>query len=763
MSVIVTRAGKGSALTWLEADANFSNLNNGKAEASNSTLNGTASIEGLKMAQRTVTAATYTAVVTDYTILCDTTSNSITISLPTAVGNKGLTYEIKKTVAANTLTIDPNGAQTIDGSATIAITAQHEALVVRSDGANWVRTSSFVTAGGGGTVTSVAMSGGTTGMTFTGGPITGAGTFTAGGTLITANGGTGFASYAVGDLLQASTTSALAKLAAVATGNVLLSGGVGVVSSWGKVALTTHVSGTLPVANGGTGVTASTGTGSVVLSASPTLTGEVTVGGLSTAISAKTANYTATVSDHTLYFDTTAAGYTLTLPAASGNAGLEYVVKKTVAANTLTIDANASETIDGALTLVMSSQYDAVQIKCDGAGWQVLARGATVPGGSGTVTSVAMSGGTTGMTFTGGPITGAGTFTAGGTLITANGGTGFASYAVGDLLQASTTSALAKLAAVATGNVLLSGGVGVVSSWGKVALTTHVSGTLPVANGGTGVTASTGTGSVVLSAAPVLTGKTTVGGLVTAASTKTANYTLTTSDHYIMADATSGNLTLTLPAASGNAGLQYYITKTTAANQVIIDPNAAETINGSSTFILYAIHDGLIIECDGVGWRIVSANIANPNYSIIGCSSYIQGGHIYAGGGARVGWATTGYLGNNSDGDFNLTNNAGNVGRLRVGGVSSDVVTKTAAYTTTTFDETVLCDTTTAFTLTLHTAVGNKGQRIEVIKTVAANTLTIATTSSQTINGGAASAQNLTSQWSRFTVKSDGANWVRVD
>jgi len=40
--------------------------------------------------------------------------------------------------------------------------------------------------------------------------------------------------------------------------------------------LTTGVTGTLPVANGGTGVTGSTGTGSVVLSASPTFTGTIT-------------------------------------------------------------------------------------------------------------------------------------------------------------------------------------------------------------------------------------------------------------------------------------------------------------------------------------------------------------------------------------------------------------------------------------------------------------------------------------------------------
>lgn len=42
-------------------------------------------------------------------------------------------------------------------------------------------------------------------------------------------------------------------------------------SVWGKLVLTSDVTGTLPVANGGTGVTSSTGTGSLVLSNSPAL------------------------------------------------------------------------------------------------------------------------------------------------------------------------------------------------------------------------------------------------------------------------------------------------------------------------------------------------------------------------------------------------------------------------------------------------------------------------------------------------------------
>ena len=108
-------------------------------------------------------------------------------------------------------------------------------------------------------------------------------------------GGTGFSSYTIGDIIYASASTTLAKLAGVATGNALISGGVGVAPSWGKIDLTTHVSGTLPVANGGTGITSlgtgiatwlgtpssanlaaaitdETGSGALVFATSPTLT-----------------------------------------------------------------------------------------------------------------------------------------------------------------------------------------------------------------------------------------------------------------------------------------------------------------------------------------------------------------------------------------------------------------------------------------------------------------------------------------------------------
>lgn len=57
----------------------------------------------------------------------------------------------------------------------------------------------------------------------------------------------------VGDIIQGTTSGAPARLASIATGNVLLSGGVTTANLWGKVGLTTHVTGTLPIANGGTG------------------------------------------------------------------------------------------------------------------------------------------------------------------------------------------------------------------------------------------------------------------------------------------------------------------------------------------------------------------------------------------------------------------------------------------------------------------------------------------------------------------------------
>lgn len=99
-------------------------------------------------------------------------------------------------------------------------------------------------------------------------------------------------------------------------------------------------------------------------------------------------------------------------------------------------------------------------------------------------------------------ITTLGTITSGtwsaSTIAANRGGTGQTTYAVGDLLYANTTSTLARLADVATGNALISGGVGVAPSWGKIGLTTHVSGTLGIANGGTGLATTPTNGQLLI-------------------------------------------------------------------------------------------------------------------------------------------------------------------------------------------------------------------------------------------------------------------------
>ena len=73
----------------------------------------------------------------------------------------------------------------------------------------------------------------------------------------------------------------------------------------------------------------------------------------------------------------------------------------------------------------------------------------------------------------------------------ANGGTGLDSVSTGDILYGSATDVYSLLPDVATGNALISGGVSTAPLWGKIGLTTHVSGTLPIANGGTNKTSFT--------------------------------------------------------------------------------------------------------------------------------------------------------------------------------------------------------------------------------------------------------------------------------
>lgn len=67
------------------------------------------------------------------------------------------------------------------------------------------------------------------------------------------------------------------------------------------------------------------------------------------------------------------------------------------------------------------------------------------------------------------------------------------SATTGDILYASASNTYSNLADVATGNALISGGVGVAPSWGKISLSSAVSGNLPVSNLNSGTSASSST------------------------------------------------------------------------------------------------------------------------------------------------------------------------------------------------------------------------------------------------------------------------------
>ncbi|MEA2701756.1 MAG: hypothetical protein QOE22_465 [Candidatus Parcubacteria bacterium] len=88
--------------------------------------------------------------------------------------------------------------------------------------------------------------------------------------------------------------------------------------------------------------------------------------------------------------------------------------------------------------------------------------------------------------------------------------------------------------------------------------------------------------------------------------TKTGNATLTATETVVLADATSGAITLTLPAASATTPKQvYFIKKIDAAlaNLVTIDPNASETIDGLLTIQLAQRGESVTLQSDGTNWR----------------------------------------------------------------------------------------------------------------------------------------------------------------
>lgn len=106
----------------------------------------------------------------------------------------------------------------------------------------------------------------------------------------------------------------------------------------------------------------------------------INVGGIYTPIDLvfstvieKTAAYTLTLSDSICVVDATGGAVTITLPTAASAINRCFYIKKIDASgNAVTVDGDGSETIDGATTASLASQYDSVQVVSDGTEWWII-------------------------------------------------------------------------------------------------------------------------------------------------------------------------------------------------------------------------------------------------------------------------------------------------------------------------------------------------------------------------------------------------------
>ncbi len=96
------------------------------------------------------------------------------------------------------------------------------------------------------------------------------------------------------------------------------------------------------------------------------------------------------------------------------------------------------------------------------------------------------------------------------------------------------------------------------------------------------------------------------GGAIFTTSTKTSSYTIGTSDTVVFANAYSGNVTITLPAASGLAGYRFYIKRIDgSSNTCAITCTGSDTIDGQTTISFDLQYTSMTVVSDGSAWYIL--------------------------------------------------------------------------------------------------------------------------------------------------------------
>lgn len=98
------------------------------------------------------------------------------------------------------------------------------------------------------------------------------------------------------------------------------------------------------------------------------------------SVTARTAASSATGSSKIIYLcDATSGAITAALPPVATCSGLAVAIKKVdSSANTVTLDGDTSEVIDGATTQVLSARYACMVIQSDGTQWNIIATLATL-------------------------------------------------------------------------------------------------------------------------------------------------------------------------------------------------------------------------------------------------------------------------------------------------------------------------------------------------------------------------------------------------
>jgi hypothetical protein len=88
--------------------------------------------------------------------------------------------------------------------------------------------------------------------------------------------------------------------------------------------------------------------------------------------------------------------------------------------------------------------------------------------------------------------------------------------------------------------------------------------------------------------------------------TQTSNYTITNTDTVVFADATSANVTITLPTASGMTGYRFYIKRVdSSAHTVTISRSGSDTIDGAASFTLDLQYTAIGVISNGSNWYIL--------------------------------------------------------------------------------------------------------------------------------------------------------------